>query len=487
MRKWQRGVVSVLVLCALLGAQAAADPMGGPVAGSLQQAYHPLRITAAEQLASEPLNVEVPLPAGVAPLVVQASLIAPPKPAWEPTVGITAEGVAFTFADDSDVTEFGESMQLNTEIVRSTDGGVSWEPVHPTLPVGRQEGAPSLDPYIYVDDTTGRVFHLDLYAACAYLLYSDDLGETWERNPAACGEPANDHQTLVTGPPPPALKSLMLGDYPNVVYYCFSRIADAACSRSLDGGTTFIGTATTSYPAFDEDEGGFCTGGMHGHAATDADGRLFIPKGHCGSPWLSISEDGGDTWRRTKVHDMTNAAIAHTSVAADAAGNLYYVWYDTTHHVPFLAVSRDHGLTWEDPLMIAPPGVVEVNFPVVEAGDEGSIAISFPGSTDQAGDAWNWYAIVSTNALSERPLFLSATGNDPADPVLRGACGGETRCNGIGDFTDIQIAPSGELWAAATDACIDACVDGNGPILDRGLGLSIRQIGGPVLRTGGGE
>ena len=486
MRSRRAGLGVVVAVAALAMPGAMADPPGGPVAGSLQQAYRPLRITSAAQLASEPANVEVALPAGVEPLTVQATLVSPPRRAWEPTVGITAEGVAFTFADDNDLSEGGEDTELGTEVLRSDDGGITWESVHPRLPaLGRREGVPSLDPYVYVDDTTGRVFHLDLYAACAYLLYSDDLGETWERNPAACGELANDHQTVIAGPPPPALASLMVGDYPNVVYYCSSRIADAACGRSLDGGATFSPSLTPSYPAFDSFNGGFCTGGMHGHAATDADGRLFIPKGHCTKPWLSVSRDGGDTWQRSQVDDLTDAAIAHTSVAADAAGTLYYTWYDTSHHLPFLAVSRDHGLTWDDPLMIAPPGVVEVNFPTIEAGDEGKIAITFPGSTDAAGEAWNQYAIVSTNALDDSPLFLSATGNDPHDPVLRGACGGETRCDGIGDFIDVEITPSGELWAAATDGCVDACSTGSGPILERGYGLMLRQVGGPSLRTSG--
>lgn len=483
-----RVATAVCVVLSVVGLPGAvAQSTAGPVDGSVQQAYHPLRIEGPEQLVSEPANVEVPLPPGVEPLTVQATLVAPPRSAWEPTVGVTADGVAFTFADDSDITETGEDTEVTTEVLRSADGGVTWESVHPKLPATeRREGAPSLDPYVYVDQLTGRVFHLDLYAACSYLLYSDDLGETWDRNPATCGMFVNDHQTVVAGPPPAGLRDLMLGEYPNVVYYCFSRIADSLCSRSLDGGRTFVPGATPSYPAVDYADGVFCTGGMHGAAATDGDGRLFIPKGHCNGSWLAVSEDGGDTWRRSRVDDLNAPAIAHTSVAADAAGNLYYTWYDTTHHLPFLAVSRDHGLTWDDPLMIAPPGVVEVNFPTIAAGDEGAIAITFPGSTRADGSAWNQYAIVSTNALDERPLFLSATGNDPADPVLRGACGGETRCTGIGDFIDIEIAPSGELWAAATDACVDTCVTGSGPVRDRGYGLMVRQVGGPRLRGGGG-
>ena len=204
------------------------------------------------------------------------------------------------------------------------------------------------------------MFNPELYAACTSMHYSDDDGETYETNRAACGEPVNDHQTVFTGPPPPNLKDQM-GDYPNVLYYCFNRIADANCGRSLDGGASFD-TATgdgggISYPGFDIDAGGLC-GGLHGHGDTDSEGRVFIPKGHCGYPWVAISEDGAETFKRVKVSDTVGAASTHLAVATDEADNVYMAWWDPQEHLPYLAISRDHGETWSTPMMIAPAEAV---------------------------------------------------------------------------------------------------------------------------------
>ncbi|HEX2240407.1 MAG TPA: sialidase family protein, partial [Actinomycetota bacterium] len=210
--------------------------------------------------------------------------------------------------------------------------------------------------------------------------------------------------------------------------------------------------------------------------------RLFVPKGHCDFPWIAISEDAGDSWTRVQVSDIP-AAGTHLSVASDTAGNLYFVWWAQETRLPFLSVSRDSGKTWGKPMMIAPPGVTEANFPVITAGDPGKIAINFPSSTDEDRQGperpWNQHVVVSTNALSRNPVFLSATANDPDDPVHRGACNG--RCAGMWDFLDIVIGPTGELWATASDDCVGMCISGLAYSLKNGEGIAIRQIGGPRL------
>ena len=91
------------------------------------------------------------------------------------------------------------------------------------------------------------------------------------------------------------------------------------------------------------------------------------------------------------------AAFAHTQPAAAVTPcwkTLLNDWYDgridrtypkhcytdALHHLPYLAVSKDHGATWGKPIMIAPPGVHESNFPTIDASRPGHIAIGFPGS-----------------------------------------------------------------------------------------------------------
>jgi hypothetical protein len=216
----------------------------------------------------------------------------------------------------------------------------------------------------------------------------------------------------------------------------------------------------------------------------DSKGRLFVPLGRCdGDPWIAISEDGGDSWSRVEVSPI-DSANTHTSVSVDSEDNLYYVWYRSSDRLPFLSYSTDHGATWSEALMVGPPGVTEVNFPTVVAGEPGHVAINFPSSRDEdrsgAGRPWDQTVTVTYNLFEDDPIFHTATGNDPADPIHRGNCSG--RCAGLWDFLDVTVAPtSGEAWAAASDDCIGGCVNGQATQAKVGDGLAIRQIGGPCL------
>ena len=78
--------------------------------------------------------------------------------------------------------------------------------------------------------------------------YSDDEGETWTTL-TVCGQ--FDHQSLFGGPPATSTPT----GYPHVVYYCAisgGALADSStvtgCSRSRDGGLTFVPTESLPYP-----------------------------------------------------------------------------------------------------------------------------------------------------------------------------------------------------------------------------------------------
>ena len=166
---------------------------------------------------------------------------------------------------------------------------------------------------IYVDPTTGRVFNFDLEGACNFLNYSDDKGASWTTNPLACGNIVVDHKTIVTARP----TSLPTVGYPNVVYWCSNRVADSTCGRSLDGGITWTATGTPAYTGYDPAAGGLC-GGLTGHLAADPDGRIFLPKGHCGHPWVAISDDEGTTWTRVQVSNVSATEGREPRCAAGA-------------------------------------------------------------------------------------------------------------------------------------------------------------------------
>lgn len=434
-----------------------APPLGGPAK------FHGTRITGALP-STEPKNVPTTDNPGLAPLTLKFYNTG--RKAAEPTIGVdrrshvdpttgqTIKGNAYFAAATFD----GVGGLADTRIRRSRSEGRTWEDKTPArdLPV-------TLDPYVYVEEDSGRLFDLDLYVANSFLQYSDDGGETYTTSicGSSCTDAVNDHQTLFAGPRPAGAPATVLPPsdpkFPELLYYCFNRVVDSDCTRSSDGGQTFVKTGAPAYTGVNGN-GQFC-GGLHGHVVTDKLGNVFLPRGYCDDPFVSISKDAGTTWTRVKVSNTVSMPDNQSSMAADGANNLYYVWYDGTYKLPFLATSTDHGLTWSKPLMIAPPNVREVaGFgPTIAAGANGKIAISFPGTTQtNQGDLtrpWDYYVLTSLDALSTNPTFVSNIANPATDPVHRGDCPG--RCGNMLDFLDIVIspAPGHAIWATVVDTC----------------------------------
>ncbi|MDQ3957502.1 MAG: glycoside hydrolase [Actinomycetota bacterium] len=380
--------------------------------------------------------------------------------AGEPTLGVAANGDVFYAA--------AEMMTLDDlvppiDVLRSDDGGRSWDVVSPVLGEVNRHFSTG-DPYVYVDRTSAgaRVFTVDLQGyACSLLSFSDDRGESWVTNPLGCGRPVNDHQTVFAGPP---VESATVG-YPHVVYYCYQDVVSSTCSKSLDGGVTFVPAGGPSFPGFDETSGSFC-GGLHGHGYAGRDGTIYIPKGHCGFPWVAISRDEGRTWTRTQVADLASADH-EASVAADGRGNVYYA-YIGMDKLPYLVVSRDGGDTWGKPAMVGRPGVVEASLPSLDVGRSGLVAVAYMGTLDAPDGAeyrnvtWNGYVTATRSALDKRPLFYSVSVNDPADPLLRGECP-QTKCGPVYDFIDVVVAPDDTVWGAFVDGCLAGCARTGAP------------------------
>lgn len=410
------------------------------------------------------------------------------RKAAEPTIGVTQDGTAFLGASTFD-SVVGEAR---TVLLRSTDGNSSWQAVQPTL-AGQDTHPQTLDPYTYVDPDTNRVFFDDLLAVGgSELSTSDDKGQTFTTtfaNDAA----VNDHQTITTGKVP-AGSGLTTVGYSKITYQCVNQIANVQCSRSLDGGKTF--TPTPGQPFATHDANGLLCSSLTGHLATDPAGRVFLASAFnsCGPPRLAISDDGMNTFRESVISPTIGDAIHDVYVAADAAGNIYATYQDDKHHLPYLVVSKDHGTTWGTPIMVAPPGVQEVNFPSLDAGADGRVAISFPGTTvadrNDKARPWNYYVLVTTDALDANPLFVSNIANPAGDPIHRGDCTG--RCAGMLDFLDVTVEPNaatgGPAWATAVDTCtaVNKCNDAGtgggqaGSATDM-RGLAVKQISGPAL------
>ncbi|MDQ3645561.1 MAG: glycoside hydrolase [Actinomycetota bacterium] len=417
--------------------------------------------------------------------------------AFEPTMGITENGAIFfdSLSDSS-----------SPQVSRSTDGGKSWQTVfagHPT----------TADPYLYVDPLTSRIFSNDLIPPCHLVSFSDDDGATWTSAPPAGCITNQDHQTIFAGPPPKGGQKP--AGYPNVVYLCSIGVgislaaAGSVCSKSLDGGTTYIPAGLAFYddPRLSGDYGvpGRCHG-AHGHGAVGPDGTVYLPRGWCGQPWLGISRDEGTTWTRVQVADNGmaccgrllgesgvepgEALFSHEAgIDIDAAGNLYYTWV-ARDRLPYLAISRDGGKTWADPMMIGPPGLKESLLPGIDVGAPGKLVVHYMGSTNSPwrgpgtsgsdqDTRWNGYLTMTVNALAPRPVFYSATENDPKEPLWVGSCGPDPERCSWGDFFDVVIGVDGRPWSIAVDLCRDR--DAKCDDASYGEGIVGHLVGGPRL------
>jgi hypothetical protein len=437
------------------------------------------------------------------------------RSAGEPTIGINAKGIAIYPSTAFDV---AMGHLASTRVMVSQDNGTTWYDRTPSLGnLGGIESDPtSLDPYVYADPVTGRLFSLDLYAGCSELSWTDNAGLGWTTNPIACGIPADDHPTFAAGPFVGAVPPTPL--YPNVLYYCINQVGATSCTRSLDGGLTWIAgqppyPGAERRPDADQLTDSFC-GGQSGHVlASWATGTVFLPKGQCGVAEVARSTDNGATWTPIVV-DRTFGFSGHDgAVAVDHKGTVYYFFLDGKT-LPRLSVSHDDGKTWGPAMNVTAPGVTTAKFPAITAGADGRIAFLYVGSTPahgahyadrtdcpEASDpsplapscpykyprevenaTWNGYIGFSLDADGPAPVFATTTANPLSDPLRRGDC--VLRCHGMFDFLDLQANPAnGQVWASLVDLCNEKCATSAGtfrdPITNRGaVGV---QEGGDFL------
>lgn len=387
----------------------------------------------------------------------------------EPTLGVTSTGTLFVVAFE--------------KVLRSRDGGASWDVVSTPL-----SSPTTLDPYLYVDPSTDRVYSDQLYLGCSWLSWSDDEGDSWTTNPVACGLPVNDHQKLASGKAKGPLPQPL---YPKTLYYAYNAINPASPGRvsiSYDGGLTWpVNTETVGAAA------GACAGGLHGNIIADAEGNLFLPKRHCDGFILARSLDGGLTWSTTPVGADVGGSpcLKNADLAVDRTGGLYGAWPAKDNRL-HLSTSTDQGATWrERSVPASPPGVGTTTMPAVVAGDAGRIAMVYYG-TDAVGKgpdevpedaAWHVYVTTSGDALADNPTFVTIRATD--DPVQIGpistnsACDAPPGSRNLLDFLDAQLTADGRLVFAYADGCIGECVDA--PAMDKSrsdnVGVGILQEG----------
>ncbi|MBI2079112.1 MAG: hypothetical protein HYT80_12250 [Euryarchaeota archaeon] len=86
------------------------------------------------------------------------------------------------------------------------------------------------------------------------------------------------------------------------------------------------------------------------------------------------------------------------------------------------------------------------------------------------------------DALAENPVTLTTMVDSDANPMAKGQCGG--RCDGMGDFFDIQIDPEGRPWTAFVDVCTAQCASGGNHDGNKAVTGTLAE--GPALTADGG-
>lgn len=322
----------------------------------------------------------------------------------------------------------------------------------------------SLDPILYTDSRTGRVFSSQLAGATSLTAYSDDDGATWIPSQGA-GIPASiDHQTLGGGPfAAPLTRDGSLPLYPNAVYYCSQDVGyDASCAVSLDGGQTF-GPAVRIYTFLD------CEAGLHGHVKVAPDGTAYVPTKACGGQQaVVVSENNGLTWSVRKVTGAS-AGTSDPSVGIGADGTVYFAYTSSDGHL-HATVSHSKGLTWSNDRDLGYYQNIQSSvFPAAVAGDANRASVFFLGTTaggesafggDPGGFGGTWYAYVATTY--DGGYSWTTVNATPNDPIQRGpvCLGGTLGCQGntrnLLDFNDLTVDKMGRALAGLADGCVTA-------------------------------
>jgi hypothetical protein len=341
------------------------------------------------------------------------------------------------------------STGLPLGILRSVNQGGSWQFVQPPSGAGIPPWTLAIDGNLGVDRRTGRVFQetpgyfppqLD---ETGRVNFSDNDGRAWSvgGNPTMRFASGNDDNVKIfAGPPTRSAKHLLHG-YPDAVFACAGH-KPLRCQTSFDGGLRWGAVSDLPFPSElasiqgpSKDCSNFGLNGVVGK-----DGTVYMGYTPCNRPYVAISHDEGATWHAVRVANVETIGWGQLAVGINKHGDLYAAWVAAANRLPYLSVSRDNGRHWSRPLMIGAPGVNEAALPRLVTGARGQVAVAYFGSTNSPGVpfpppcttavatgcpdwqnvTWNTYVTETFNGLDRRPLFWSASLNDPSQPTWYG-------------------------------------------------------------------
>jgi len=363
--------------------------------------------------------------------------------------------------------------------------------------------SPSADPLMTGDQFklpsgkySSRMFVAQLLSATSHVYWSDDEGATWTHSQGG-GQPHGvDNESMAAGPYPKGYGPLKIPtSYGHALYYCSHSEVQAFCSRSDDGGLTWL-PSKPIFPATAD-----CSN--HGHVKVGIDGTVYVPMNNSceGAEGVSVSVDAGQTWTWIKVPNTVQGRWDSSIGIANDGKTLYYAYGETGTDRPmilkgFLDKTNPSvpAIRWQLPAIDVgvPAGLKNIVFNTVVAGDPDRAAYAFHGTTTpgDSNDATlmahaEWHLYVSTTFDGGKTWNLRDV--TPTDPTQRGAICHGTVCTAdtsrppdrnLLDFMDMVADSKGRLLIGYADGCTGDCALPGGAPNYTQVGVIARQVSG---------
>lgn len=316
-------------------------------------------------------------------------------------------------------------------IWRSQNYGAGWTRITPSQVLAGDANA--------AVGSTGNLYYQSLWVGSSWSWSSMNHGTTW---PIQTAFSTNQY----------ADRNWIAAYGPSTVYAKADLFASGAQTpliyKSTDAGATYTPVPGAVDGAVSD------SGGFKGALTVDpATGTLYLPADNAVNVISSI--DGGDHLR---VGHLPNPnGPSHTpilDVSVDAAGTAYLAWVSQNANQWTLqySYSKDVGLTWSTPVVVANGGGASRVFPWSTANQTDALAIAWYETTASsagpdtvpAGSAWKVRVAVVTGATTATPTITlgDATGTIHTGPICTSGvtCTGGTR--GLLDFLGIAIDPA---------------------------------------------
>ena len=351
-----------------------------------------------------------------------------------------------------------------TQLYSSTDGGNTFFSV--PLPYGKwnQSGSDA----DVITDSSGRVHAIDqIGTQCAFYMRSTNGGKTFATmTDFGNGTWASGTSSSCTGQFSGAVDRPWLASYGSILLLVYNTNSPnspgQAIDISTDGGLSFVHKIAVPVSECS------CTGSSTALAVDPNDGTLYLPYITWSKPTslkVAVSTNGGSSFQYHTIAQRSNLSPAAISqggfpvISVDRGGNVHAVWSDnsTGSYNVYLSTSKDRGSTWSAPFMVDSQNGQHFK-PWVVAGNAGSVAVAWWGTTDSVPAPWNavnakWYVhlSISTDALDQNPVFQESTvGSGPfhAGSICSHTytCADTNNSNGehdLGDFFQIAADRSG--------------------------------------------